>query len=111
MKLKLLYLLCFLGTFKIEAQVFEVQTLKLSGDTDKRINLVILSEGYQTSEFPQFITDATSFINAMFSQSPFLEYANYFNVYAIKVPSNQSGSDHQTWFHGDALRHQNFTLR
>ena len=94
MKLKLLYLLCFLGTFKIEAQVFEVQTLKLSGDTDKRINLVILSEGYQTSEFPQFITDATSFINAMFSQSPFLEYANYFNVYAIKVPSNQSGSDH-----------------
>lgn len=94
MKLKLLYLLCFLGTFKIAAQVFDVQTLKLSGDNDKRINLVILSEGYQTSEFPKFITDATSFMTALFSQSPFLEYANFFNVYAIKVPSNESGSDH-----------------
>lgn len=94
MKHKLLYLLCFLSSFKIAAQVFDVQTLKLSGDTDKRINLVILSEGYQSGELSQYITDATNFMNAMFSQPPFLEYANYFNVYAIKVPSNQSGSDH-----------------
>lgn len=94
MKLKLLYLLCFLSSFKIAAQVFEVQTLKLSGNSDKRINLVILSEGYKDSELSQFIIDATSFMNAMFSQSPFLEYANFFNLYAIKVPSNESGSDH-----------------
>ena len=94
MKLKLLCLICFLSSFKIAAQIFDVQTLKLSGDIDKRINLVILSEGYQTGELSQYITDATSFMNAMFSQSPFLEYANYFNVYAIEVPSNQSGSDH-----------------
>lgn len=81
-------------SINLSAQNFTVETLKYSGDIDKRINLVILSEGYQTHEFPKFITDATGFMNAMFNQSPFLEYANYFNVYAIKVPSNESGTDH-----------------
>lgn len=78
----------------ISAQVFDVETIKLSGDNDKRINLVILSEGYQTNELDQFIIDATSFSNKMFNESPFKEYADYFNVYAIKVPSNESGADH-----------------
>ncbi|KJD31513.1 peptidase M64 [Tamlana nanhaiensis] len=76
------------------SQNFEVETLKLSGETNKRINLVILSEGYQSSEFDKFKTDATSFMTDMFTQSPFKEYTNYFNVYIIKVPSNESGSDH-----------------
>jgi hypothetical protein len=76
------------------AQVFEVETIKYEGDDSKRINLVILGDGYQTSELDRFVTDATSFSNELFSQSPFLEYKDYFNVYAIKVPSNESGADH-----------------
>lgn len=76
------------------AQIFDVEAIKISGDNDKRINLVILSEGYQLAELTQFIADATNFTNDMFSQSPFYEYADYFNVYAIKVPSNESGADH-----------------
>lgn len=94
MKLKLLYLLFLVSTLYASSQTFDIEMLKLSGDTDKRINLVILSEGYLTGELAQFITDANNFMNAMFSQSPFLEYADYFNVYAVKVPSNESGSDH-----------------
>ena len=84
----------FWNTCYISAQIFDIETIKFSGDNDKRINLVILSEGYQEVELNQFISDATAFSNDMFSQSPFLEYANYFNVYAIKVPSNESGADH-----------------
>ena len=79
---------------QVSSQIFDVETLKLSGDTDKRINLVILSEGYQESELDQFTVDATDFMNDMFSQSPFAEYVDYFNVYIIKVPSNESGADH-----------------
>lgn len=94
MKLLFVNIILLFAPIFVSAQTFEVETLKMSGDIDKRINLVVLSEGYQTIEFPKFITDATGFMNAMFSQSPFLEYANYFNVYAIKVPSNESGSDH-----------------
>ena len=87
----LIYLFCV--TF-IPAQTFDVETIKYEGNDDKRINLVILGDGYQTSELDQFITDATSFTTEMFSQSPFIEYNDYFNVYAIKVPSNESGADH-----------------
>ncbi len=93
MKLNLLYFILFLG-LQLQAQVFDVETIKYTGDNDKRINLVILSEGYQSTEFDQFIIDATNFSNDIFSQSPYQEYSAYFNVYAIKVPSNESGADH-----------------
>ncbi len=76
------------------AQTFPVEAIKVSGDNEKRINLVILSEGYQMHELDDFITHATNFSNDMFSQSPFLEYADYFNVYAIRIPSIESGADH-----------------
>jgi hypothetical protein len=76
------------------AQPFEIVNIKDSGIDEKRINLIILSDGYQTTELDKFINDATSFSNAMFAQSPFNTYSKYFNVYAIKVPSVESGADH-----------------
>jgi len=90
----LAFLIVFINFNWIAGQVFDVENIKLSGDIDKRINLVILSDGYQASELAQFKSDAISFMNSMFSQSPFSEYADYFNVYIIKVPSNESGADH-----------------
>ena len=89
-----LYIFLFFNIIKASSQTFDLETLKLTGDSNKRINLVILSEGYQASELSKFITDANNFVTAMFSQSPFNQYTDYFNVYAIKVPSNESGSDH-----------------
>ncbi len=94
MKHYLLFILCLLDTVAISSQTFDLENIKVSGDVDKRINLVVLSDGYQASEFSKFITDVTNFSNEMFTQSPFKEYANYFNVYVIKVPSNESGTDH-----------------
>lgn len=82
---------CLLGY----TQVFDVETIKGDANNNaKRINLVILSDGYQITELDQFKTDAESFVTNMFSQSPFNEYSNYFNVHIIKVPSNESGADH-----------------
>lgn len=94
MKRYLLFLVFLCSLNLISAQVFDVETLKLSGPKDKRINLVIISEGYQSSELNQFITDASKVSNDMFLESPFSEYADYFNVFAIKIPSNESGADH-----------------
>lgn len=94
MKFFFLILISLLNLQLALSQVFDIESIKVSGDNDKRINLVILSEGYQATELNKFITDATSFTNDMFTQSPFSEYADYFNVYAIKVPSNESGADH-----------------
>ncbi len=94
MKRYLTLLIYLIFSLFSNAQVFDVETIKYEGDDDKRINLVILGDGYQASELNQFVIDATSFTNELFSQSPFLEYRDYFNVYAIKVPSNESGADH-----------------
>lgn len=92
--MKQLYFLFVSFVSLVHAQTYEVQNIKYSGDPDKRINLVILSEGYQTAEFPQFVTDATNLMNDMFTQTPFAQYENYFNVYIIKVPSVESGASH-----------------
>lgn len=94
MRLYLYFIVYILCTYSLPAQVFEVDTIKKSGNNDKRINLVILSEGYQSQELNQFIADAKRFSSVMFKQSPFKEYSNYFNVFAIKIPSNDSGADH-----------------
>ena len=91
---KITFLLAFILSNVVAAQTFEVQSIYNSGPDANRINLVILSDGYQASEFGTFITDANNFTNALFAESPYLEYKNYFNVYAIKVPSNQSGASH-----------------
>ncbi len=85
-----LVLLCQLS----HAQVFDVDTLWYTGPDDKRINLVILGDGYQSAELTQFITDANNFTNKLFLETPYKEYRNYFNVFAIKVPSNESGASH-----------------
>ncbi|SDS70850.1 T9SS type A sorting domain-containing protein [Winogradskyella sediminis] len=94
MKKPLLLIILFCHVHFVFSQTFEVETIKTSGSDDKRINLVILSEGYQASEMAQFEADALNFMNDMFSQEPFSNYENYFNVHIIKVPSNESGATH-----------------
>ena len=76
------------------AQEFPVETIFENGEKEYRINLVFLSDGYKQSELDQFITDVNGVLEDIFKQSPFKEYKTYFNAYAIKVPSNQSGADH-----------------
>ncbi|MDG1728751.1 MAG: M64 family metallopeptidase [Algibacter sp.] len=94
MKSFLCFLLFTCNLLFLHAQVFDVEPIKVTGDNDKRISLVIMGDGYTVNELDKFITDATNFSNSMFSKSPLKEYADYFNVYAIKVPSNESGADH-----------------
>ena len=87
-------LIFLLNSLFVSGQIFEVDTIQYSGDVEKRINLVILSDGYQKHELPKFVVDAGKFTKALFSESPYAEYQNYFNVFVIKVPSNQSGASH-----------------
>ncbi len=89
--LLVLFLLC---NQLAKSQTFDVETIQSSGTIDKRINLVILGDGYKSNELTKFITDATNFTAALFAESPYKEYKDYFNVVAIKVPSNESGAIH-----------------
>lgn len=91
---KILFLFLIIISQFSSSQVFNLETILQSGSNKNRINLVILSDGYQSNELDQFITDATNFSNALFAETPYKEYKNYFNVHAIKIPSNESGANH-----------------
>jgi hypothetical protein len=74
-----------------------IQTILTNGPVSNRLNVVVLSEGYTTSQLAQFLLDATNTVNVLLSHPPYQEYRNYLNVFAIKVASNQSGSDHPSY--------------
>jgi len=84
--------LTFLTSYYAIAQQFEVETIQMNGSKDKLINLVVLGDGYTQSQLNQFVNDARNTTNAFFAEPPFSYYKNYFNVFAIKVPSNVSGA-------------------
>jgi len=75
-------------------------TLATNGPASNRLCLVFLSEGYTSAQTGQFLNDCTNAMNAYFGggaytgEEPFVEYSNYFNVYAVFTNSAQSGSDH-----------------
>jgi hypothetical protein len=71
-----------------------MQTILTNGPTANRLNVVVLSEGYTTNELAQFSVDASNAVDVLLSHPPYQEYQNYFNAFAIKVASTNSGSDH-----------------
>jgi len=69
-------------------------TILTNGPTANRINIVVLSEGYQATQFGKFLVDATNAVNHLLTAPPYQEYKSYFNAFAISVASTNSGSDH-----------------
>lgn len=93
--MKKIFFLCFITLSQFTyTQIFDMVRIKQSGSNARRINLVILSDGYQSNELDKFVTDATNLSNSLFEETPYREYKNYFNVHLIKVPSNESGASH-----------------
>ncbi|WP_415329179.1 M64 family metallopeptidase [Chryseobacterium sp. MMS23-Vi53] len=83
----------FIGSFCF-AQVFETVPVLQNGSNDKRINIAVLGDGFTSAQLPNFVTSAQNTINYLFTKSPYTEYKNYFNAYAIKVISPETGVKH-----------------
>ena len=93
MRIGLIFIgLCLVALLK--AQTFPVDTLVYNGPVEKRINLVLLGDGYRSIDMDKFQTDALNFTQAFFQESPFAQYKNYFNVFKIRTPSVDAGADH-----------------
>ncbi len=88
----LLFFLCI--SLPVVAQVFPVDTIQSMGDSDKRINIVFIGDGYLASEMDKYKQDVIETAEDLFDASPLLEYRPYFNVFAINVPSLESGVSH-----------------
>lgn len=76
------------------AQVFPVNGVIVNGPDTNRVNIIFLGDGYTAAEIPQFNSNALTASLGLFNRTPYKEYASYFNVYGIEVPSNESGTDH-----------------
>ncbi|PSL24312.1 M64 family metallopeptidase [Dyadobacter jiangsuensis] len=72
-------------------QEYQVDTLYKTGPMDNRINVVILGDGFTQEELPKFATEAKNFADFFLGYNPYLHYRNYFNFFAIRTPSAESG--------------------
>jgi hypothetical protein len=78
----------------VQAQPFAIDTLQYQGSTTKAIDLVIVGDGYTINEQHFFHDDAVRFTNYLFKTEPFKQYSTFFNIYAIRTVSEQSGATH-----------------
>ncbi|MFJ9811867.1 M64 family metallopeptidase [Streptomyces sp. NPDC101158] len=72
------------------ATVVPVQT---TGPADRRFNLVVMGDGYTAAEMPAFRADLERHLSMLWSIEPFASYRSSINVWAVEVPSRESGVD------------------
>jgi hypothetical protein len=65
--------------------------IKVSGPSPQKVDLLILGDGYTQADMPKFEADARRLSQHLFEVSPFRERANDFNVWAMAVPTQESG--------------------
>lgn len=75
-------------------QTFDIDTIIYHGNTDDLINIVFLGDGYTEAEQGKYVSDVTDMSLYLFKKEPFKNYEEYFNVFAIKVISPESGVSH-----------------
>ena len=85
-------ILCLLS-LHLRGQTASLYTVQDNGPRSQRLNLVFLSEGYTTSDLPNFAAHVTNAVNFLFSKEPWQQYRSYCNVYRIEIASNESGCD------------------
>ncbi len=66
------------------------------GSDADRWNLVLVSDGYRSTQMGQFQTDAQNFVNTLFATAPFDTLQSAINVHRVDVTSTDSGADDST---------------
>ncbi|MCB2204032.1 IgA Peptidase M64 [bacterium] len=72
---------------------YEVIDLMDNGDIHKKVDILILGDGYAKADMEKFRKDAKHFNDVMFGTSPFKERKSDFNVRAVAAISPESGID------------------
>lgn len=90
----LLALLGYLIPATAQSQNFKIDTLQYQGTANNIVNLVILGDGYTKDQLEDYAADSKQFTNYFFSIEPFKQYSSFFNVFAIRTISEESGATH-----------------
>jgi len=65
--------------------------IRVSGPSPQKVDLLVLGDGYTAAEMKKFEADARRLAAHLFTVSPFKERADDFNVWALAVPTVESG--------------------
>jgi hypothetical protein len=65
--------------------------IRNNGPSAQKVDLVILGDGYTQAEAAKFEADARRLSDVLFQTAPFSTRASDFNVWALMVPTQQSG--------------------
>ncbi|MFL6711091.1 MAG: M64 family metallopeptidase [Massilia sp.] len=68
-----------------------VLPIRVSGPSAAKVDLLVLGDGYTQADMKKFEADARRLADHLFQVSPFKERAKDFNVWAMAVPTQESG--------------------
>lgn len=70
---------------------FLVHVIHKAGDDKENFVIVIMGDGYTLEEQDKFLQDAAEKARGMLTWSPYKEYSDRINIYAVQAVSNESG--------------------
>ena len=69
----------------------DVWPIVKNGPPASKVDLLVIGEGYTKDQMPKFHADAARLVRALFDEEPFARRRSDFNVWALDLPSPQSG--------------------
>lgn len=76
---------------EISKTTFPVHVIHKSGNDKENFVIVIMGDGYTAEQQDQFVEDASKKAQGMLTWSPYKEYSDHINIYAVQAVSNESG--------------------
>ena len=64
-----------------------------NGDSNRKVDIVIVPDGYTASQMSLFKKDCAKFRDEFFSYEPYASHKDDFNIHAVLAPSQESGVD------------------
>lgn len=71
----------------------KIYTIQNNGQSSEKVDLVFIAEGYTATEQEKFLADVNRFTEALFKTPPFNAHQAAFNVWAVGLVSEESGTD------------------
>lgn len=75
----------------VQQEDIEIRKIVDGGDQRNRIDVVFMGDGYTATERAQFFDDMERLTKEMFEGATFRSYLPLFNIWAVHVPSVESG--------------------
>ncbi|MCF6366387.1 MAG: IgA Peptidase M64 [Bacteroidales bacterium] len=82
-----------ISIIKDKQSKYKTQKLHYSGNHHKKLDIVIIPDGYTKEELNKFHSDSKRFIKYFFETEPFKTHKNKVNFWAVDAISEESGTD------------------